>query len=73
MVAQSRLYRLHRFAVFWRGFVNSQNKRKAAADQISELTTGRLSVYLRCLTQLEADGVETTSSQALARYQPTLS
>lgn len=46
--------------------VNSQNKRKAAADQVSELTTGRLSVYLRCLTQLEADGVETTSSQALA-------
>lgn len=46
--------------------VNSQNKRKAAAEQVSELTTGRLSVYLRCLTQLESDGVETVSSQALA-------
>ena len=46
--------------------VNSPNKRKAAAEQVSELTTGRLSVYLRCLTQLEASGVETISSQALA-------
>lgn len=46
--------------------MNPQNKRKAAAEQVSELTTGRLSVYLRCLTQLEADGVETISSQALA-------
>jgi redox-sensing transcriptional repressor len=48
------------------GFVNSPNKRKAATEQVSELTTGRLSVYLRCLSQLEADGVETISSQALA-------
>jgi redox-sensing transcriptional repressor len=48
------------------GLVNSPNKRKAAAEQVSELTTGRLSVYLRCLTQLEADGVDTVSSQALA-------
>ncbi len=46
--------------------MNSKNKRKAAAEQVSELTTGRLSVYLRCLNQLEADGVETMSSQALA-------
>lgn len=46
--------------------VNLPNKRKAAAEQVSELTTGRLSVYLRCLTRLEADGVETVSSQALA-------
>ena len=46
--------------------VNSKNKRKAAAEQVSELTTGRLSVYLRCLNQLEADGVETISSQTLA-------
>lgn len=46
--------------------MNSQNKRKASTEQISELTTSRLSVYLRCLTQLEADGVETISSQALA-------
>jgi len=46
--------------------VNSKNKRKAATEQVSELTTGRLSVYLRCLNQLEADGVETISSQTLA-------
>lgn len=46
--------------------VNLPNKRKAATEQVSELTTGRLSVYLRCLTQLEADGVDTVSSQALA-------
>jgi len=48
------------------GLVNSLNKRKAATEQVSELTTGRLSVYLRCLNQLEADGVETISSQTLA-------
>ena len=46
--------------------VNSANKRKAASEQVSELTTNRLSVYLRCLTRLEAAGVETISSQALA-------
>ncbi len=46
--------------------VNSPNKRKAASEQVSELTTNRLSVYLRCLTQLETAGVETISSQALA-------
>jgi len=46
--------------------VNSANKRKPAGEQVSELTTNRLSVYLRCLTQLEAAGVEAISSQALA-------
>jgi redox-sensing transcriptional repressor len=46
--------------------VNSTNKRKPPNDQVSELTTNRLSVYLRCLTQLETAGVETISSQALA-------
>ena len=46
--------------------MNIQNKRKVATEQVSELTTGRLSVYLRCLNQLEADGVETIASQALA-------
>src|SRR5207247_1941722 len=34
--------------------------------QVSELTTNRLSVYLRCLTALEDAGVKTISSQALA-------
>jgi redox-sensing transcriptional repressor len=47
--------------------VNPTNKRKPATDQVSELTTNRLSVYLRCLNQLEAAGVETISSQALAQ------
>ena len=35
-------------------------------DSVSELTTNRLSVYLRCLTTLEASGVRSVSSQALA-------
>jgi len=35
-------------------------------DGISELTTGRLSVYLRCLNYLESIGQETVSSQELA-------
>jgi redox-sensing transcriptional repressor len=34
--------------------------------QVSELTTNRLSVYLRCLNALEDAGVNTISSQALA-------
>jgi redox-sensing transcriptional repressor len=36
------------------------------ADPVSELTTNRLSVYLRCLNALDAAGVRTISSQALA-------
>ncbi len=39
---------------------------KQTADQVSELTTNRLSVYLRCLSVLEQAGVRTISSQALA-------
>ncbi len=35
-------------------------------DQVSELTTNRLSVYLRCLNALEDAGVRAISSQALA-------
>jgi redox-sensing transcriptional repressor len=35
-------------------------------DQVSELTTNRLSVYLRCLNALERAGVRTISSQAFA-------
>jgi redox-sensing transcriptional repressor len=35
-------------------------------EKVSELTTNRLSVYLRCLDELAAAGVETISSQALA-------
>lgn len=35
-------------------------------DGISELTTGRLSVYLRCLTYLESNNQKTVSSHELA-------
>jgi redox-sensing transcriptional repressor len=37
-----------------------------SGESISDLTTGRLSVYLRCLTFLEANGVNTISSRELA-------
>ncbi len=39
---------------------------KQTVDQVSELTTNRLSVYLRCLNTLENAGVRTISSQSLA-------
>ena len=39
---------------------------RQSADQVSELTTNRLSVYLRCLNVLESAGVRTISSQSLA-------
>ena len=42
------------------------SKAKQSLDQVSELTTNRLSVYLRCLRQLDGAGVRTISSQALA-------
>jgi len=41
-------------------------KSRLGADSVSELTTNRLSVYLRCLTELEAQGTRTISSQSLA-------
>lgn len=41
-------------------------KAKHGLDQVSELTTSRLSVYLRSLNELEAAGVKTVSSQTLA-------
>ena len=40
--------------------------RPRGAD-ISELTTRRLAVYLRCLDELVADGVETVSSREMAQ------
>ena len=39
---------------------------RQTAEQVSELTTNRLSVYLRCLNELDGAGVRTISSQALA-------
>ena len=41
-------------------------KPKQNLEQVSELTTNRLSVYLRSLNELEAAGIKTISSQALA-------
>src|SRR5256885_769487 len=38
------------------------------SEKISELTTNRLSVYLRCLIILAAAGIKTVSSQALADH-----
>ena len=46
--------------------VNRPNKRRQTPDQVSELTTNRLSIYLRCLNELDASGVQTISSQGLA-------
>jgi redox-sensing transcriptional repressor len=46
--------------------VDALNKAKPPTDQISELTTNRLSVYLRCLNTLDAAGVKTISSRGLA-------
>ena len=42
-------------------------KRKQLNEQVSEFTTNRLSVYLRCLNALGAAGVRTVSSQTLAQ------
>jgi redox-sensing transcriptional repressor len=39
---------------------------RQSIEPVSELTTNRLSVYLRCLNALDAGGVRTVSSQALA-------
>jgi len=41
-------------------------KSRQHGENVSELTTNRLSVYLRCLTELEAQGARTVSSQSLA-------
>lgn len=44
-----------------------QTRPRVATEAVSEVTTNRLSVYLRCLTALDAAGVRTISSQALAQ------
>jgi redox-sensing transcriptional repressor len=45
---------------------NKGVKGKQSLDQVSELTTNRLSLYLRCLTVVEGAGDRTISSRALA-------
>ncbi len=48
----------------------SSSRREGSGRAISESTTERLSIYLRCLTQLERAGVETISSKEMAqRFQ----
>jgi redox-sensing transcriptional repressor len=42
-------------------------KRRQLNEQVSELTTNRLSVYLRCLNELDLAEVKTVSSQTLAQ------
>jgi redox-sensing transcriptional repressor len=46
--------------------VTDSSRVRGATEPVSELTTARLSVYLRCLDTLDADGVNTISSQGLA-------
>jgi redox-sensing transcriptional repressor len=46
--------------------VTDIERARTGGDQVSELTTARLSVYLRCLEALDASGVNAVSSQGLA-------
>ncbi|MCC7009182.1 MAG: redox-sensing transcriptional repressor Rex [Acidobacteria bacterium] len=46
--------------------MTDRDKARTSGDQVSELTAGRLSVYLRCLNALDAAGVKSISSRALA-------
>ncbi len=46
--------------------VKAQSRKRSAVEQVSELTTNRLSIYLRCLDLLAAGGTRTVSSQSLA-------
>jgi redox-sensing transcriptional repressor len=45
----------------------NQNRLSSDRDVISEVTTGRLSVYLRCLTYLESMQQKTVSSHEMAQ------
>ena len=44
----------------------TDSRQRPVTELVSELTTNRLSVYLRCLNTLDQSGVRTISSQALA-------
>jgi len=46
--------------------VSDLEQERPVGDHVSELTTARLSVYLRCLEALDASGVNTVSSHGLA-------
>ena len=47
--------------------VNFPNKRRQTPEQVSELTTNRLSVYLRCLNELDAAGVPAAPIENVAQ------
>lgn len=46
--------------------MTGKNKPRSAGEQVSALTAGRLSVYLRCLTTLDDEGARHVSSRTLA-------
>src|SRR5437016_9084103 len=47
-------------------YTNRDRFPQMKSDKISELTTNRLSIYLRCLNELSAASIKTISSQELA-------
>jgi redox-sensing transcriptional repressor len=49
-----------------RRYTFNARMRPMKTEKISELTTNRLSIYLRCLNELKAAGIKTVSSQELA-------
>src|SRR6476646_7741215 len=56
-----------RCAIICAGYYTGRDRfPRMKSEKISELTTSRLSVYLRCLNTLHAAGIKTISSQALA-------
>src|SRR5258708_33446171 len=57
---------LHNLLVTRENKLVPQVRPRVLAEPVSELTTNRLSVYLRCLSELDAAGVRAISSQALA-------
>src|SRR4051812_3438166 len=57
---------LHNSLVTRENKLGPEPRPRVLAEPVSELTTNRLSVYLRCLSALDAEGVRTISSQALA-------
>src|SRR4029079_796027 len=57
---------LHNSLVTRENKLGAEPRPRVLAEPVSELTTNRLSVYLRCLNTLDAEGVKTISSQLLA-------
>jgi redox-sensing transcriptional repressor len=57
---------LHNLLVTRENKLVPEARTRVLTEPVSELTTNRLSVYLRCLSALDAEGVRTISSQALA-------